>query len=116
MRLHVHYHPCHAVQAQDLAHEHVPLQRPFAATTTEEVERMTEPYNGMPAEELTAVWQKSRFSNPSGNCVELANVPGAGIAVRNSRDPQGPALIYTRDEIVAFIEGAKHGEFDELIS
>lgn len=77
---------------------------------------MTEPYNGMPADELTTEWQKSRFSNPSGNCVELASVPGAGIAVRNSRDPQGPALLYTRDELSAFIAGAKHGEFDELIS
>ncbi len=77
---------------------------------------MTEPYNGMPAEELKTVWKKSRFSNPSGNCVELASVPGAGIAFRNSRDPQGPALIYTRDEVSAFIEGAKHGEFDDFIN
>lgn len=76
---------------------------------------MTEPYNGMPAEELTTGWQKSQFSNPSGNCVELASVPGGGVAVRNSRDPQGPALVYTRDEVSAFIQGAKHGEFDELI-
>lgn len=59
-------------------------------------------------------WKKSRHSNPSGNCVELAALPAGQIAVRNSRHPQGPALIYTRTEILAFIQGAKDGEFDDL--
>jgi Domain of unknown function (DUF397) len=45
---------------------------------------------------------------------ELPN--GAGIAVRNSRDPDGPALIYTFDEIAAFIDGARDGDFDNLLS
>jgi hypothetical protein len=77
---------------------------------------MIEPYNGMPADELTAVvWMKSRFSNPSGNCVEVAQLPGGGIAVRNSRDPHGPVLIYTQAELSAFIQGSKHGEFDHLV-
>ena len=72
--------------------------------------------NGMPAGQLPVVWQKSRRSNPSGNCVEMAELPdGSGIAVRNSRDPDGPALIYTMDEIVAFILGARDGDFDNLI-
>jgi hypothetical protein len=60
-------------------------------------------------------WQKSSRSNPSGNCVEMATLPGGGVAVRNSRHPDGPALIYTRDEIVAFLEGAKDGDFDNLV-
>ncbi len=74
-------------------------------------------YNGMPAGDLPVTgWQKSGRSNPSGNCVEMAELPGgAEIAVRNSRDPEGPALIYTRDEIVAFINGAKDGDFDNLV-
>lgn len=72
--------------------------------------------NGIGAGELRAVtWQKSRRSNPSGNCVELAALPGGGVAVRNSRDPNGPALIYTSDEIAAFIAGARDGDFDNLI-
>jgi hypothetical protein len=62
------------------------------------------------------VWQKSRRSNPSGNCVEMAELPDGGIAIRNSRDPQGPVLVYSRAEIEAFIEGAKDGDFDHLIS
>jgi Domain of unknown function (DUF397) len=75
-------------------------------------------YNGMPAADLPAMrWQKSRLSNPSGNCVELAALPdGAGVAVRNSRDPAGPALIYTADEIEAFIRGVAEGDFDNFIS
>jgi len=79
---------------------------------------MSQPYNGMPASQLTEVtWQKSLLSNPSGNCVEMAALPNSGgFAVRNSRDPGGPALIYTRDEIVAFIEGAQQGNFDNLIA
>lgn len=71
----------------------------------------------MPAAELPEVaWQKSRRSNPSGNCVEVAALPDGGVAVRNSRDPQGPALVYTCDEIAAFLAGAKDGEFDHLVS
>ena len=60
-------------------------------------------------------WQKSRRSNPSGNCVELAGLPDGGIAIRNSRHPDGPVLVYTRDEIAAFVGGARDGDFDNLI-
>lgn len=73
--------------------------------------------NGIPVTELPPVtWRKSRRSNPSGNCVECAVLPGdAGIAVRNSRDPEGPALIYTPAEIEAFILGVRDGDFDHLM-
>lgn len=71
--------------------------------------------NGIPATRLTgAVWKKSTYSNPSGNCVELTRLPGGGVALRNSRDPEGPALLYTREEISAFLLGAKDGEFDAM--
>ena len=76
---------------------------------------MPEIRNGMPASELRDVtWKKSRHSNSQGACVELAGLPGGDIALRNSRDPGGPALIYTPAEIDAFIRGAKEGEFDDL--
>lgn len=76
-----------------------------------------EPRNGMSTDQLPAVsWQKSRRSNPSGNCVELAMLPGGTeVAIRNSRFPQGPALIYTSAEIAAFVRGAKDGDFDHLL-
>jgi len=78
---------------------------------------MDEPYNGMPATGLGRIsWLKSRHSNPSGNCVEVACLPTGEIAVRNSRFPTGPALLYTRAEIAAFLQGAKDGEFDYVLS
>jgi hypothetical protein len=39
--------------------------------------------------------------------VELAELAGGDIAVRNSRHPRGPALIFTRAEMAAFIQGAE---------
>ncbi|MFJ2862033.1 DUF397 domain-containing protein [Kitasatospora sp. NPDC087314] len=72
-------------------------------------------YNGMAAADLKGVvWQKSLHSNSQGNCVEFAALPGGDVAMRNSRFPEGPALIYTRAEIAALLLGAKDGEFDHL--
>lgn len=72
--------------------------------------------NGVMASGLKEVtWRKSRYSNPSGNCVEFAELRDGAIAVRNSRYPNGPALIYTRDEMAAFLYGARSGEFDDLL-
>ncbi len=71
--------------------------------------------NGITADQLvSARWRKSRASNPSGRCVEVAALTDGAIAVRNSRHPSGPALIYTRAEIDAFLAGVKNGEFDDL--
>ena len=68
------------------------------------------------AAELTgAVWRKSsRSGNSGGNCVEVAtNLPGI-VAVRDSKDRGGPALIFTPGEWRAFLGGVKDGEFDQL--
>jgi hypothetical protein len=70
--------------------------------------------NGMSASELGHVeWRKSRRSGPQGgNCVEIAHLPDGQVAMRNSRYPGGPALLFTRTEWDAFLEGAQDGEFD----
>jgi len=57
-------------------------------------------------------WVKSRRSGPTGgNCVEVAFLPGDQIAMRNSRYPHGPALVFTKAEWDAFLGGAQDGEF-----
>lgn len=77
---------------------------------------MSQVYNGMPATELQAVtWRKSQRSNSTGNCVEFAALPSGDFAVRNSRDPKGPALVYTHAEVEALILGAKDGDFDDFL-
>ena len=60
-----------------------------------------------------ARWRKStRSGNNGGNCVEVArNLPGA-VAVRDSKDPDGPVLIFTPAEWRAFAAGVSAGEFD----
>lgn len=77
---------------------------------------MIEAYNGIPSGELGSVqWLKSQYSG-GGECVELATLPTGEIAVRNSRFPDGPALVYTTAEIAAFVAGAKGGEFDHMVN
>lgn len=52
-----------------------------------------------------AIWRKSAYSNNGGNCVEVArNLPGV-VAVRDSKDPGGPALIFTPADWEAFTAG-----------
>ena len=55
-------------------------------------------------------WRKSSYSSPSGNCVEAAKLPG-GVALRNSRFPDGPALVFTGVVWDAFLCGVKGGCF-----
>ncbi|MFC5824001.1 DUF397 domain-containing protein [Nonomuraea insulae] len=60
-----------------------------------------------------AVWRKSsRSSDNGGQCVEVAtNLPGV-VAVRDSKDPDGPKLFFNHNEWKAFIDGVRVGEFD----
>ena len=59
-------------------------------------------------------WVKSSLSFANGNCVEVADLAGGEIGVRNSRHPEGPVLRFTPDEWHAFIGGAHNGEFDNF--
>jgi hypothetical protein len=73
-------------------------------------------HNGMPAVDVPgARWRKSSHSNPSGNCVEMTRLADGRVAVRNSRFPEGVALIYSADDFRAFVEEAKTGRLDDLL-
>jgi len=72
---------------------------------------MDHAFNGVQASLLhAAAWRKSGYSSPSGNCVEVAKLTD-GVALRNSRFPDGPALIFTSAEWDAFLRGVKDGGF-----
>jgi hypothetical protein len=60
-----------------------------------------------------ARWRKSSYSGSNGGtCVEIADNLPSMVAVRDSKDPHGPALVFTPDEWQAFTAGMKAGEFD----
>jgi len=59
-------------------------------------------------------WRKAQSSIGNGACLELAPVDGM-VAIRDSKDPDGPILRYTPAEWRAFLDGAKKGEFDNLV-
>ena len=70
-------------------------------------------HHGMVLATLAGVtWRKSKHSGCVGNCVEVAALNTGDVAVRNSRQPSGPALIFSRDEMAAFLAAAKAGEFE----
>ncbi|GAU68987.1 putative regulatory protein [Streptomyces sp. NBRC 110611] len=74
-------------------------------------------YNGMPAKELGSEgWHKPWSGGNGGECVEAMRLWDGRIALRQSTDPDGPALIYTHHEMVSFIEGAKAGHADFLLA
>jgi hypothetical protein len=65
----------------------------------------------MSTDELTrAVWVKSSRSANNGNCVEVAFLGEGRVALRDSKDPEGPALRFTRGEWSAFVDGVSDGE------
>jgi len=58
-----------------------------------------------------ARWFKSTYSESSGQCVEVAFLDGDAVGVRDSKNPTGPALVFTPGEWAAFTAGVVDGEF-----
>ncbi|WP_433757123.1 DUF397 domain-containing protein [Nocardia sp. CA-135398] len=59
-----------------------------------------------------ANWFKSSRSGGNANCVEVAFLPNALVGVRDSKNPSGPALVFTPAEWSAFTAATTRGEFD----
>lgn len=72
--------------------------------------------NGMRAARLGADGWRKPWSDNGGACLEAKRLPGGRIALRQSTDPASPALILEPDEIRAFIDGAKAGLADDLLT
>jgi hypothetical protein len=73
--------------------------------------------NGMRAADLDPNgWSKPWSSPNGGSCLEARKLPSGQVALRQSTDPGGPALILEPGEIQAFIEGAKAGLADYLLT
>ncbi|WNI15347.1 DUF397 domain-containing protein [Actinacidiphila sp. ITFR-21] len=57
-----------------------------------------------------AQWRKSTYSGMENNCLEVAPVEGH-VATRDSKDPAGPALVFSQEAWTAFVCGVTAGEF-----
>ncbi|MEU0519356.1 DUF397 domain-containing protein [Streptosporangium sp. NPDC006007] len=61
----------------------------------------------------TAQWRKSTLSGHDGsNCVEVATLSGGHRGIRDSKDPNGPALIITPDTWTTLLTAIKNGTLD----
>ncbi|MEV7783020.1 DUF397 domain-containing protein [Kitasatospora sp. NPDC088351] len=56
-------------------------------------------------------WYKSSYSGNGGTCVEVSPDHPGIVPVRDSKDSEGPALVFPTDAFVAFVAGVKAGEF-----
>lgn len=58
-----------------------------------------------------AGWVKSSYSQSGGECIEVAPSFAGVMPVRDSKDPEGPALVFPATAFAAFVAGVKAGEF-----
>lgn len=59
----------------------------------------------------SAKWFKSSRSSGAKDCVEVAHLEGGMVGVRDSKNPTGPALVFTPGDWDAFTAGVNDGEF-----
>ncbi|GHF82776.1 hypothetical protein GCM10018790_70630 [Kitasatospora xanthocidica] len=62
----------------------------------------------------SAAWFRSSYSNNGGDCIEVtADFPGLA-PVRDSKDPQGPALLFPSAAWESFVAAVRGGEFGDI--
>ena len=61
-------------------------------------------------------WTKASASTANGNCVELAVLPDGYVAMRDSKDPNGPRLKFSPTAFTQFADGMRDGVFDALFN
>ncbi|MFJ9606092.1 DUF397 domain-containing protein [Kitasatospora sp. NPDC101176] len=66
----------------------------------------------MDVELTNAHWRKSSHSSSGGACVEVADGFTGVMPVRDSKDPEGPALLFRSSAWQAFVTAVRTGEFD----
>lgn len=64
---------------------------------------------------LPVVWRKSSYSNHQSACVEVSRIGQETVCLRDSKDPEGPVLTFTRNETVAFLASVVAGEFPDSL-
>ncbi|MFD9007371.1 DUF397 domain-containing protein [Streptomyces sp. NPDC059582] len=73
--------------------------------------------NGIPSRELGARgWSKPWSDDAGGACVEARRLTDGRVALRQSTDPEGPALVFTPHAMSDFLTGVKSGAADFLLS
>ena len=60
---------------------------------------------------VASAWTKSSLSHANGNCVEVADLLGGRVGMRDSKNIAGPVLEFPPEEWRAFLGGVKNGEF-----
>ncbi|MDX3063402.1 DUF397 domain-containing protein [Streptomyces sp. ND04-05B] len=66
------------------------------------------------ASTLPVTWWKSTFSDSGAQCVECGIVDAETVAVRDSKDPHGPALLFGRSALSSFAAAAAAGRFGQM--
>ncbi|MEU6084363.1 DUF397 domain-containing protein [Streptomyces sp. NPDC047108] len=65
-----------------------------------------------PVDLSVATWRKSSYSNSDGGeCIEVSDDFAAVVPVRDSKDPQGPVLVFPEGGWSSFVEAVRNGEF-----
>jgi hypothetical protein len=67
-----------------------------------------------PSSAAISAWTKSSLSHANGNCVQIADIDGGRVGMRDSKNTTGPVLGISPEEWRAFLGGVRNGDFDKF--